>query len=77
MAGSTTLSSSGLRPYEPRARAVDQRGRDDLYFCDKQDNGANEERERGRKHRTADDLAQLTVDGELRWRGHPCGERHG
>jgi hypothetical protein len=24
-----------------------------------------------------DDLAQLAVDGELRWCGHPSGERHG
>ena len=43
----------------------------------KQDNGPNEKRERGRQYGAADDLAQLAVDGELRGRGHPCGERHG
>lgn len=42
-----------------------------------QDYGPNEKGERGRQYRAADDLAQLAVDGELRGRGHPCGERHG
>src|SRR5918995_989203 len=35
MAGSTALSGSGLRPYQPRERAVDKRGRDDLYIRDR------------------------------------------
>src|SRR5215203_7138848 len=42
-----------------------------------EDHGPNEKRERGCQNRAADDLAQLAVYGELRWGGHPSGERHG
>ena len=42
-----------------------------------EDYGPDEERERRCQHGATDDLAQLAVDGELRGRGHPCGERHG